>query len=207
MSNSRLSRTTSFRGTFAHSAKPMAAALVAASLMAAAPAAADGPPKHQHGSHHTSQAATQTTIVGAAAANPDFSTLVAAVQAAGLVETLSGPGPFTVFAPTNAAFNRLPAGTVDTLVRPENRATLTRILTYHVVPGRITAADINNAIRRGHGEATFTTVAGATLTATRDRGGALILIDGTGGRSTVTAADLNQSNGVIHVIDRVVMPR
>ncbi|MDX2277199.1 MAG: fasciclin domain-containing protein [Hyphomonadaceae bacterium] len=150
-------------------------------------------------------AATQTTIVGAAAASPDHTTLVAAVQAAGLVETLSGPGPFTVFAPTNAAFGKLPAGTVDTLVRPENRATLTRILTYHVVAGRVTASELIALIQAGGGRATLTTVQGGTLTATLN-GSTVTLTDAAGGTSQVTAADLIQSNGVIHVIDTVVMP-
>jgi uncharacterized surface protein with fasciclin (FAS1) repeats len=155
--------------------------------------------------HHSG--AAMPTIVGAAVANPDFSTLVAAVQAAGLVDTLNSAGPFTVFAPTNAAFNALPAGTVDTLLRPENRAQLTRVLTYHVIAGRASARDIRTAIRRGRGTASFTTVAGERITATHDRHGNLVLVDQRGGRSTVRAADLNQSNGVIHVIDRVVLPR
>jgi uncharacterized surface protein with fasciclin (FAS1) repeats len=168
----------------------------------AAPAMAG---KEKSPDHHSG--AAMPTIVGAAAANPDFSTLVAAVQAAGLVDTLNGAGPFTVFAPTNAAFDALPAGTVETLLRPENRATLTRILTYHVIAGRASARDIRAAIRRGRGTASFTTVAGERITATHDRHGNLVLVDQRGGRSTVRAADLNQSNGVIHVIDRVVLPR
>jgi uncharacterized surface protein with fasciclin (FAS1) repeats len=151
--------------------------------------------------------AMSQTIVGAAAGNPNFSTLVAAVQAAGLVDTLNGPGPFTVFAPTNEAFAALPAGTVETLLRPENRAQLQRILTYHVVAGRVSAADVAAAVQRGRGHARFTTVAGARLTARRDGHGALVLVDEQGNRARITATDLNQSNGVIHVIDRVVLPR
>jgi uncharacterized surface protein with fasciclin (FAS1) repeats len=185
------------------------AALIAISAAAvlAAPAALAHVNKRadHHGGNHN--AATSTTIVSAAAANPNFSTLVAAVQAAGLVDTLNGPGPFTVFAPTNAAFAALPAGPVDTLLRPENRGQLQRILTYHVVAGRVSAADVAAAVRRGRGHARFTTVAGARLTARRDNHGALILVDEQGNRSRITATDLNQSNGVIHVIDRVVLPR
>ena len=180
--------------------------LGAATIALVAPATAH---ESKRVNHHNSGhgAAAMPTIVGAAAANPDFSTLVAAVQAAGLVDTLNGAGPFTVFAPTNAAFAALPAGTVDTLLRPENRAQLTRVLTYHVIAGRASAQDIMAAIRRGRGTASFTTVAGERITATRDRHGNLVLVDQRGGRSTVRAADLNQSNGVIHVIDRVVLPR
>lgn len=158
-----------------------------------------------------------TVMVGGAAMYPsrniienavnsrDHTTLVAAVRAAGLVETLSGPGPFTVFAPTNAAFNKLPAGTVDTLVMPANRPTLTRILTYHVVPGRLTAADLTQRIRAGNGRAVLTTVQGATLTVTQSDGH-VIITDAAGGTSTVTTADVIQSNGVIHVVDTVLMP-
>lgn len=159
----------------------------------------------------------RTMMVGGAAMYPtrnivenavnsrDHTTLVAAVQAAGLASTLSGPGPFTVFAPTNAAFDKLPAGTVDTLVQPANRPTLTRILTYHVVPGRITAADLAQRIRAGNGRATLTTVQGATLTVTQS-GNNVIVTDAAGGSSTVTIADVLQSNGVIHVVDTVLMP-
>lgn len=144
-------------------------------------------------------------IVQNAMNSRDHTTLVAAVQAAGLVDTLSGPGPFTVFAPTNAAFNKLPAGTVDTLVMPANRPTLTRILTYHVVPGRLTAADLAQRIRAGNGRAMLTTVQGATLTVTQV-GGNVVVTDAAGGASTVTIADVMQSNGVIHVVDTVLMP-
>ena len=144
-------------------------------------------------------------IVQNAVNSKDHTTLVAAVKAAGLVETLSGPGPFTVFAPTNAAFAKLPAGTVETLVRPENKGTLTGILTYHVVAGRMTAADIAKAIRAGRGKAVLTTVNGGTLTAMM-HGNKLMLTDANGGMSTVTIANVMQSNGVIHVVDTVLMP-
>jgi uncharacterized surface protein with fasciclin (FAS1) repeats len=145
------------------------------------------------------------TIVENAANSADHTTLVAAVTAAGLAPTLSGPGPFTVFAPTNAAFAKLPAGTVETLVMPANRAMLTKILTYHVVPGRVSAADLMTQIRAGGGRATLTTVEGSALTASM-RGGAVILTDEMGGVATVTQADVFQSNGVIHVTDTVSMP-
>ncbi|MBC7768604.1 MAG: fasciclin domain-containing protein [Phycisphaerales bacterium] len=151
------------------------------------------------------QPAPATTIVDAAAANPDFSTLVTAVQAAGLAETLSGAGPFTVFAPTNAAFGKLPAGTVESLTQPAQRDALRGILTYHVVSGRVGAADLISQIQAGGGTATLTTVQGATLTA-RQSGSSVVLTDAAGGTSTVTTTDLNQSNGVIHVIDTVLMP-
>jgi uncharacterized surface protein with fasciclin (FAS1) repeats len=144
-------------------------------------------------------------IVEFAAGSKDFTTLVAAVTAAGLVETLSGPGPFTVFAPTNAAFAKLPAGTVDTLVKPESKDTLTKILTYHVVAGKFAAADVLAAIEAGGGKATLTTVEGQPLTATIHSGG-VMLTDAKGGTAMVTTADVNQSNGVIHVIDTVLMP-
>ncbi|MES2860917.1 MAG: fasciclin domain-containing protein [Pseudomonadota bacterium] len=145
------------------------------------------------------------TIVENAVNSPIHTTLVAAVTAAGLVDTLSGPGPFTVFAPTDDAFAKLPAGTVDTLVMPANRATLTKILTYHVVAGRLSAADIMARIRAGNGRAALTTVEGGTLTASM-RGSSVILTDEKGGVATVTQADVVQSNGVIHVTDTVSMP-
>ena len=145
------------------------------------------------------------TIVENAAKSKDHTTLVAAVQAAGLAETLSGPGPFTVFAPTNAAFKKLPAGTVDTLLKPENKAQLTSVLTYHVVSGTMTAKDIAGAIKTGGGTATLTTVQGEPLTASM-RGSKLVLTDAKGGKSTVTIKDVRQSNGVIHVVDTVLMP-
>ena len=145
-------------------------------------------------------------IVENAVNSKDHTTLVAAVKAAGLVDTLSGPGPFTVFAPTNEAFNKLPPGTVDTLVKPENKATLTKILTYHVVPGKVSAADLSAKIKSGEGKAMLKTVEGDELTAEM-AGGKVILVDAKGGKSTVTIADVNQSNGVIHVVDTVLMPK
>jgi len=145
------------------------------------------------------------TIVENAINSKDHTTLVAAVKAAGLVDTLSGPGPFTVFAPTNEAFAKLPAGTVDTLVKPENKALLTGILTYHVVAGAMTSKDIAAAIKAGGGTATLTTVQGEPLTATMKMG-KLVLTDAKGGTSVVTIKDVMQSNGVIHVVDTVLMP-
>ncbi len=144
-------------------------------------------------------------IVDNAVNSKDHTTLVAAVKAAGLVETLKSAGPFTVFAPTNEAFDKLPAGTVETLVKPENKATLTKILTYHVVAGRLSAKDIAGKIKAGKGKATLTTVEGGTLTAMM-KGGKLILTDEKGGMSTVTIKDVFQKNGVIPVIDTVLMP-
>ena len=145
------------------------------------------------------------TIVENAVNSKDHTTLVAAVKAAGLVDTLSGKGPFTVFAPTNAAFGKLPAGTVDTLVKPESKATLTKILTYHVVPGTVTAADLKKMIKDGKGKATLKTVEGGTLKAA-EKSGQIELIDAKGGTSIVTIPDVMQSNGVIHVVDTVLMP-
>ena len=142
------------------------------------------------------------TIVENAVNSRDHTTLVAAVKAAGLVETLSGAGPFTVFAPTNAAFAKLPAGTVDTLLKPENRAMLQTVLTYHVVPGRLTAAELMQLISAGGGQARLTTVQGGTLTA-RMMGNRIMLVDAKGGMAHVTQADVMQSNGVIHVTDAV----
>ncbi|MEO6225864.1 MAG: fasciclin domain-containing protein [Sphingomicrobium sp.] len=144
-------------------------------------------------------------IVQNAVNSPIHTTLVAAVKAAGLVDTLSGPGPFTVFAPTNDAFAKLPAGTVDTLVMPANKAALTNILTYHVVPGRVTAADLMAMIRAGNGRATLTTVQGEPLYASMV-GGTIMLTDAKGGMAHVTQGNVMQSNGVIHVVDSVLMP-
>lgn len=144
-------------------------------------------------------------IVENAVNSKDHTTLVAAVKAAGLVETLSGPGPFTVFAPTNAAFAKLPAGTVDTLVKPENKAQLTSILTYHVVPGTISAADIAAKAKANGGTATYTTVQGGTLSFTK-AGSGWAIMDGNGDKGRITIANVYQSNGVIHVIDTVMMP-
>lgn len=145
------------------------------------------------------------TIPENAMNSKDHTTLVAAVKAAGLVDTLSGAGPFTVFAPTNAAFDKLPAGTVDMLMKPENKNQLAKILTYHVVAGRMTSKNIAAAIKRGGGKAMLTTVEGEPLTATM-LDGKLMLTDAKGGMSTVTIKDVMQSNGVIHVVDTVLMP-
>lgn len=144
-------------------------------------------------------------IVANAVNSKDHTTLVAAVKAAGLVETLQGAGPFTVFAPTNSAFGKLPVGTVDNLVKPENKATLTKILTYHVVAGKFDSKEIMKKIKAGKGTAEFTTVAGGVLKITQ-KGKKLILTDEKGGMATITIKDVYQSNGVIHVIDTVVMP-
>lgn len=145
-------------------------------------------------------------IIDNAVNSKDHTTLVAAVKAAGLVETLKGKGPFTVFAPTNDAFNKLPAGTVDNLLKPENKATLVKILTYHVVSGKYSAKKILALIAKGKGKAALKTVQGGILTAsTQD--GKVILTDENGGTATVTIADVFQSNGVIHVIDSVVTPK
>jgi len=185
------------------------AALASAALIGAAPALAQS---MAHGAHAEATVTVggaamypTKTIVENAVNSPIHTTLVAAVKAAGLVETLSGPGPFTVFAPTDDAFAKLPAGTVETLVEPANKATLTKILTYHVVAGRITAADLAARIAAGGGKAELTTVEGGTLTASM-RGASVILTDEKGGVATVTQADVFQSNGVIHVTDTVSMP-
>lgn len=162
--------------------------------------------------------AQKTVMVGGAAMYPnkniienavnskDHTTLVAAVKAAGLVETLQGKGPFTVFAPTNAAFDKLPKGTVETLLKPENLKTLQSILTYHVVAGKMNASDFAKAIKAGKGKATLSTVSGGKLTAWM-KGKDLYITDENGKSAKVTIADVNQSNGVIHVIDAVVTPK
>lgn len=144
-------------------------------------------------------------IIDNAVNSADHTTLVAAVKAAGLVDTLKGPGPFTVFAPTNEAFAKLPAGTVDTLLKPENKEMLTKILTYHVVAGRLSSAELKKEIRAGHGQATLKTVSGGTLIAMM-QGSNIVLKDEKGGMSTVTIPNVFQSNGVIHVVDTVVLP-
>lgn len=144
-------------------------------------------------------------IVENAMNSKDHETLVAAVKAAGLVETLSGKGPFTVFAPTDAAFDMLPAGTVDTLLKPENMGMLQGILKYHVVAGKYDSKKIMKAIKKGDGKAMLTTVEGGMLTAMME-GDKLVLTDEKGGKSTVTIANVKQSNGIIHVVDTVVMP-
>ncbi len=160
----------------------------------------------------------KTVMVGGAAMYPskniienamnskDHTTLVAAVKAAGLVETLQGKGPFTVFAPTNEAFNKLPKGTVETLLKPENKKMLQSVLTYHVVAGKMNSTDIAKAIKAGKGKAVLTTVQGGKLTAWME-GKDLYITDENGGKAKVTIADVNQSNGVIHVIDHVVTPK
>ena len=160
----------------------------------------------------------KTVMVGGAAMYPsknivenavnskDHTTLVAAVKAAGLVETLQGAGPFTVFAPTNSAFNMLPAGTVDNLLKPENKAALTGVLTYHVVAGKYTAKDLTKLIKAGNGTATIKTVAGGNLKVMR-KGNKIFIKDESGSVAYVTIKDVNQSNGVIHVIDHVLLPK
>ena len=162
--------------------------------------------------------AQKTVMVGGAAMYPtknivdnavnskDHTTLVAAVKAAGLVETLQSAGPFTVFAPTNAAFDMLPAGTVDNLLKPESKAALTGVLTYHVVAGKFNSMDIAKMIKKGNGKASFKTVAGGTLTAMME-GEKLAIKDESGRVAYVTIADVNQSNGVIHVVDHVLLPK
>lgn len=171
----------------------------AAAVAVIAPATA-----HNHQHHHASQAQTPN-IVETAVSTGVHQTLVAAVQAAGLVETLSSPGPFTIFAPTDAAFAKLPAGTVATLVKPENKGTLTGILTYHAVAGRVTASDLATLIKSKGGEATIETVAGGTLTA-RLSGDTIVITDAAGRATAVTQADVDTSNGVIHVTDGVFLP-
>ena len=146
------------------------------------------------------------TIVTNAAKAPNLTTLVSAVQAAGLAETLSGTGPFTVFAPDNAAFEKIPAATRTALMAPAGKADLTEILTYHVVPGRLTAADLTAQAQANGGKVELTTVEGDTLTANVNADGSVTLTDQKGGTSRVTQADVMQSNGVVHVIDTVVMP-
>jgi uncharacterized surface protein with fasciclin (FAS1) repeats len=145
-------------------------------------------------------------IIQNAVNSKDHTTLVAAVKAAGLVETLEGTGPFTVFAPTNEAFDKLPAGTVDNLVKPENKATLTSILTYHVVSGKYNASDLKKMMMDGNGTATLTTVQGGKLWVMM-KGKKIAIKDEKGGMAYVTIKDVNQSNGVIHVIDTVLMPK
>ncbi len=178
----------------------IAAALAATTGFAAAPALAD-----HHANNHHAAAKAEANIVETAISTGAHNTLVAAVQAAGLVETLSSPGPFTVFAPTDAAFAKLPAGTVETLVKPENKGTLTGILTYHAVAGKVTAGDLIGLINANGGSATITTVAGGTLTA-QLVDGKVVITDAAGGKTTVTTADVMTSNGVIHVTDGVFLP-
>ena len=154
----------------------------------------------------TASAQSSKTVVENAIASKDHTTLVAAVKAASLVETLSGKGPFTVFAPTNAAFAKLPKGTVDSLLKPENKATLQAVLTYHVVAGNLDSKAVVAAIKAGKGSATLTTVQGGKLVGSLD-GKNVILTDEKGNKSTITAVDIKSSNGVIHVIDSVLLPK
>ncbi|HTG37291.1 fasciclin domain-containing protein [Sphingomonas sp.] len=151
-------------------------------------------------------ATTTQTIVDAATSNPDLSTLVSAVQAADLGATLSGPGPFTVFAPANEAFTRLAPGTLDTLLKPENKPTLTKVLTYHVVPGKVTLEQLREQIKAGGGKATLTTVEGSPLTVAEE-GAAIALTDTSGNKSYVAKPDVAASNGVVHVVNGVVVPQ
>jgi uncharacterized surface protein with fasciclin (FAS1) repeats len=148
----------------------------------------------------------EKNIVENAVNSKDHTTLVAAVKAAGLVDTLASPGPFTVFAPTNEAFVKLPAGTVETLVKPENKAMLTKILTYHVVAGHLTASDLMKMVTDGGGKAMLKTVEGESLTVDAPSAGKLEIIDAKGDKSIVTIPDVLQSNGVIHVVDTVLLP-
>lgn len=174
----------------------IAAALAATSGLVAAPALAD---------HHKTAAPATPNIVQTAVSTGVHKTLVAAVQAAGLADTLSGTGPFTVFAPTDTAFAKLPEGTVATLVKPENKGTLTTILTYHAVAGKVTSGDLVKLINQSGGNATITTLAGAKLTA-RLSGDKIVITDAAGGVTAVTTADVMTSNGVIHVTDGVFLP-
>ncbi len=144
-------------------------------------------------------------IVQNAVNSKDHTTLVAAVKAAGLVDTLQSPGPFTVFAPTNSAFSKLPAGTVDTLLKPENKQTLTNVLTYHVVAGRMSAKDLTDKVKANGGKAMFKTVAGGEITIA-EKNGKLSIMDAKGGSAQITIQNVNQSNGVIHVVDTVLLP-
>jgi uncharacterized surface protein with fasciclin (FAS1) repeats len=173
----------------------LAAVLCAASIPALAQVTVGGAPMY-----------ASKDIVDNAVNSKDHTTLVAAVKAAGLVDTLKGPGPFTVFAPTNEAFAALPAGTVDTLLKPENKPKLTAVLTYHVVAGKMDAAALMAAIKAGGGKATLKTVEGDPLVVTTS-GGKVMVMDESGGTAVVTIADVYQSNGVIHVIDKVLLPK
>ena len=194
--------------------KPLALALLSAIALSACmgsmhtradASAASGMAMHENPMVGGAPMYASKDIIDNAVNSKDHTTLVAAVKAAGLVDTLKGAGPFTVFAPTNAAFDALPAGTVDTLLKPENKATLTKVLTYHVVPGRIDSADLAAKIRAGGGSATLTTVQGEPLQVSM-QGDSVVLTDSKGNNATVTTADVYQKNGVIHVVDKVLMP-
>lgn len=192
-------------------------ALAACSQQQEPSTAAEAPMTNAPEAPTAGQSGEQTVMVGGAAMYPsknivenavnsqDHTTLVAAVKAAGLVDTLASAGPFTVFAPTNEAFSKLPEGTVDSLLQPENKGKLTTVLTYHVVAGRMTARDLASAVEAGGGTATLKTVAGGELKVT-PKGSTLEITDAAGGKSTVTIADVLQSNGVIHVVDAVLLP-
>lgn len=179
-----------------------AAAAAVLALAAGAPALPVA--AHQHG-HHAAKPAAAPNIVQTAMSTGVHNTLVAAVKAAGLVDTLSSPGPFTVFAPTDTAFAKLPDGTVASLVKPQNKGALTDILTYHAVAGKVTAADLVALIRKHNGTATLTTVSGGKLTA-RLSGDTIIITDAKGRATAVTQADVTTSNGVVHVTDGVFLP-
>jgi len=183
----------------------VAAAALAISLGATAPAFAQMKEKEKTVTVGGAPMYPSKNIVQNAVNSKDHTTLVAAVKAAGLVDTLQSPGPFTVFAPTNEAFAKLPAGTVDTLLKPENKKTLTNVLTYHVVPGRLSAKDLMEKIRAGNGKAILKTVEGEELTFA-EKDGRLWIWDAKGDSAQVTIRNVMQSNGVIHVIDTVLLP-
>ena len=183
----------------------VAAAALALSLSATEPAFAQMKEKEKTVTVGGAPMYPSKNIVQNAVNSKDHTTLVAAVKAAGLVDTLQSPGPFTVFAPTNEAFAKLPAGTVDTLLKPENKKTLTNVLTYHVVPGRLSAKDLMEKIRTGNGKAMLKTVEGEDLTFA-EKDGKLWIWDAKGGSAQVTIRNVMQSNGVIHVIDTVLLP-
>ena len=183
----------------------VAAAALALSLGTTAPAFAQMKEKEKTVTVGGAPMYPSKNIVQNAVNSKDHTTLVAAVKAAGLVDTLQSPGPFTVFAPTNEAFAKLPAGTVDTLLKPENKKTLTNVLSYHVVPGRLSAKDLMEKIRAGNGKAMLKTVEGEELTFA-EKDGRLWIWDAKGGSAQVTIRNVMQSNGVIHVIDTVLLP-
>ena len=183
----------------------VAAAALALSLGTTAPAFAQMKEKEKTVTVGGAPMYPSKNIVQNAVNSKDHTTLVAAVKAAGLVDTLQSPGPFTVFAPTNEAFAKLPAGTVDTLLKPENKKTLTNVLTYHVVPGRLSAKDLMEKIRAGNGKAMLKTVEGEDLTFA-EKDGRLWIWDAKGGSAQLTIRNVMQSNGVIHVIDTVLLP-
>ena len=179
--------------------------LLAIALTTAAPVAFAQPKKEKTVEVGGAPMYPSKNIVENAVNSKDHTTLVAAVKAAGLVETLASPGPFTVFTPTNAAFNKLPAGTVEGLLKPEAKGTLTTVLTYHVVPGKMDSKMLMDAIKKGGGKATLKTVQGDKLTAMR-KGNSISVMDSKGGTAMVSIKDVYQSNGVIHVVDKVLMP-